>query len=158
MVYVDAEQLYAEVAKDGKELLDEALQVILGMAPSNVNVESRLVGYNTTPFSRRDVVAVPLTKKSPASLKSQMAQISKDGDTGYALMSCKEGSTLATPDGLWADCKPVSGQSHHPEQSWLLNKASVFTNGADHFVLRNAALQLTISGGRITSLYDVELG
>ncbi|KAJ7846611.1 hypothetical protein B0H14DRAFT_3454301 [Mycena olivaceomarginata] len=35
---------------------------------------------------------------------------------------------------------------------------SVYTNGGDHFVLRNASVQLTISCGRITSLLDVQLG
>lgn len=34
----------------------------------------------------------------------------------------------------------------------------VFTNGTDHFVLRNANVQLTISEGRVTSLIDVRLG
>ena len=37
------------------------------------------------------------------------------------------------------------------------NVLSVFTNGSDHFVLRNSSVQLTISEGRITSLYDVQL-
>jgi alpha-mannosidase len=36
--------------------------------------------------------------------------------------------------------------------------ASVFTNGTNHFVLRNASVQLTISEGRINSLIDVKLG
>lgn len=35
---------------------------------------------------------------------------------------------------------------------------TVYTNGSDHFVLRNASVQLTISKGRISSLYDVNLG
>ena len=35
---------------------------------------------------------------------------------------------------------------------------SVFTNGSDKFVLRNASVQLMISKGRITSLLDVKLG
>lgn len=34
---------------------------------------------------------------------------------------------------------------------------AVHTNGSDHFVLRNASVQLTISKGRITSLLDVPL-
>lgn len=33
----------------------------------------------------------------------------------------------------------------------------VYTNGSDHFVLRNSSVQLTISDGRITSLLDVKL-
>jgi hypothetical protein len=34
----------------------------------------------------------------------------------------------------------------------------VFTNGSDHFVMRNSSVQLTISNGRITSLLDTQLG
>ena len=34
---------------------------------------------------------------------------------------------------------------------------TVYTNGSDHFVLRNASVQLTISKRRITSLVDVKL-
>lgn len=32
-----------------------------------------------------------------------------------------------------------------------------YTNGSDHIILRSRSLQLTISQGRITSLYDVKL-
>ena len=34
---------------------------------------------------------------------------------------------------------------------------TVYSNGCDHFVLRNASVQLTVSKGRITSLVDVKL-
>jgi hypothetical protein len=34
----------------------------------------------------------------------------------------------------------------------------VYTNGGNHFMLRNASAQLTISRGRIKSLLDVQLG
>ena len=34
----------------------------------------------------------------------------------------------------------------------------VYTNGSDHFVLKNGLVQLTISQGRITSFLDVLLG
>jgi alpha-mannosidase len=40
----------------------------------------------------------------------------------------------------------------------MLKRWIVYTNGSDHFVLRNEAVQLTISEGRITSLLDVKLG
>lgn len=36
-------------------------------------------------------------------------------------------------------------------------RATVYTNGSDHFVLRNPSIQLTISHGRITSLLDIKL-
>ncbi|KAJ7845556.1 hypothetical protein B0H14DRAFT_3454982 [Mycena olivaceomarginata] len=42
-------------------------------------------------------------------------------------------------------------------EAWGYRPVSVYTNGADHFVLRNANVQLSISKGRITSLVDVVL-
>lgn len=38
-----------------------------------------------------------------------------------------------------------------------IENESVYTNGSDHFVLRNSGVQLTISKGRITSILDVKL-
>ncbi|PCH42793.1 glycoside hydrolase family 38 protein [Wolfiporia cocos MD-104 SS10] len=147
MVYEDAEKLYAEVREEGEQLIEEAFHALF---PKSIPLSSpalssarsgSLVAFNTTPFPRRDIVKVPLTG-SASRLRSQVVQVSKDGSYGYALMDGSDGGNVSVPSGLYADCMPVS----------------VYTNGADHFVLRNASVQLTISKGRITSLYDVELG
>ncbi|CCM00538.1 uncharacterized protein FIBRA_02572 [Fibroporia radiculosa] len=143
MVYEDAEKLYTEVRKDGRQLLEDAFgalfpkSVPLSDCMTHANKSGRLVAFNTTFFPRRDVVQIPLTGGA-ASLKSQVVQASKDGTIGYALMDCSSGANVSTTMGLFAD--------------------SVFTNGSDNFVLKNASIQLTISKGRITSLFDVELG
>ncbi|KZT05154.1 glycoside hydrolase family 38 protein [Laetiporus sulphureus 93-53] len=144
MVYDDAEKLYAEVRKDGEQLLEDAFSALFPKSISLSNATGglgKLVAFNTTSFPRRDVVKVPL-RGGAARLKSQVVQVSKDGTEGFALMDCAEGGNLALPNGLFADSMPVS----------------VFTKGSDHFVLRNQSVQLTISDGRITSLLDVELG
>lgn len=94
MVYDDAEKLYAEVAKDGKALMEEALQVLL---PNSIPLTPRtklqpntslnqIVGYNTTFLDRRDIVKVPLAGAS-AGLKSAVAQVDQNGKVGYAIMN-----------------------------------------------------------------------
>ncbi|KAF8155248.1 glycoside hydrolase family 38 protein [Mycena galopus ATCC 62051] len=149
MVYDDAEKLYAEVREACQEMLDDALDVILGGDSQPASVASvaeldQLVAYNTTFFPRREVVQVPLPAGNSA-LRTQVAQLAADGKTGYALVHSTGGgrpAVLAAP--------PVT-------EAWGFSPVSVYTNGADHFVLRNASVQLTISKGRITSLLDVQL-
>ncbi|KAH9942858.1 glycosyl hydrolases family 38 N-terminal domain-containing protein [Amylocystis lapponica] len=149
MVYDDAEKLYAEVRKDGEALIEEAFSALFpasflltdpALKAKNLKPGS-VIGWNTTFFPRREVVEVPLVGGS-SRLRSQVVQASKDGNSGLALMNCSADSSLAFASGMYADCMPVS----------------VFTNGSDHFVLRNSSVQMTISKGRITSLFDVEIG
>ncbi|KAF9235409.1 glycoside hydrolase family 38 protein [Melanogaster broomeanus] len=144
MVYEDAEQLYSEVRKDCQVLLEAAFGVLLSGSVSlldNVPASSQLIGVNTTPFPRRDVVKIPRFAVVQNML-SQPVQMSVDGKHAYVLMQTHENQMVAQPTLVGADHSPVS----------------VYTNGSDHFVLRNQIMQLTISQGRITSLYDVKLG
>jgi alpha-mannosidase len=53
-------------------------------------------------------------------------------------------------------CMPASGESDVLRT--LISVLNIFTNGTDHFVLRNANVQLTISEGRFSSLIDARLG
>ncbi|KAJ3559346.1 hypothetical protein NM688_g401 [Phlebia brevispora] len=163
MVYEDAEKLYAEVSKDGQALLEAAFNTLLPPsvaldAASAPKAAGEIVGYNTTFFRRRDVVAVPLG--GIQQLKSQVIQVSKDGNTGYALLDCSEDGHVSRCSGLFAHCMPPSGllPSYFISLARPLTHLQVYTNSSDHFVLRNSSVQLTISNGRITSLLDVELG
>ncbi|THH30155.1 hypothetical protein EUX98_g4044 [Antrodiella citrinella] len=147
MVYDDAEKLYAEVRQDGEKLIEEALSTLFPKAlhladPAVKSLSGRVIGYNTTFLPRRDVIAFPVTGAA-SRLKSQVVQTSKDGTVGYALMDSvgEGGAKVSECRGLYADSMPVS----------------VFSNGSDHFVLRNSSVQLTIFKGRITSLLDVQL-
>ncbi|KIJ05577.1 glycoside hydrolase family 38 protein [Paxillus involutus ATCC 200175] len=146
MVYNDAEQLYSEVRKDCQALLEEAFGVLLsgsvsllGDVPSSQPFD--LVAVNTMPFPRRDVIKIPVSAVSQ-SLIPQPVQMSADGKHAYVLLQAQENEMIARLTVLSADYTP----------------ASVYMNGSDHFVLRNQNMQLTISQGRITSLYDVQLG
>jgi alpha-mannosidase len=164
MVYKDAEKLYAEVRKDGEALIEEAFEAILRasapLAPHAKLPSGHLIALNTTFFPRRDVVKIPLGSGWDASkLKSKVVQTSKNGKDGYALMECSEGESVSFCSGLFADCNPVSGELFLVfRRHSLIFSLKVYTNGSDHFVLRNASVQLTISCGRITSLFDVRLG
>ncbi|KIJ07646.1 glycoside hydrolase family 38 protein [Paxillus involutus ATCC 200175] len=138
MVYDDAEQLYSEVRKDCQALLEEAFGVLLsgsvsllGDMPSSQPFN--LVAVNTTPFPRRDVIKIPVSVVSQ-SLIPQPVQMSADGKHAYVLLQAQENEMIARLTVLSADYTP----------------ASVYTNGSDHFVLRNQNMQLTISQGRST--------
>ena len=119
MVYDDAEVLYAEVRKDVGALLEEAFGALLSKSvpvsqelPSkSLDGSGNLIAFNTTFFSRRDVVKIPLRGAS-SFLKNKVVQTSLDGSVGYALMDCSEGGNLAVPKGLFADSMPVSGMSY----------------------------------------------
>ncbi|KAG2746357.1 glycoside hydrolase family 38 protein [Suillus brevipes Sb2] len=143
MVYDDADKLYAEVREVCTGLLEDAFSVLLPRSSpllSNSTSET-LVAFNATSFARHDVIKVPLSRNATR-MKAQVIQTSADGKHGYALMHSVGNKVASQPVGMFSVCMP----------------ASVFTNGTDHFVLRNANVQLTISEGRISSLIDVRLG
>lgn len=161
MVYEDAEKLYAQVKKEGTELIEEAFKAIFGWSSSDARtqpVSGNFIGFNTTPFPRRDVVKVPFAGPYATKLRSKLVQTTKDGKEGYALMDCSAGGPLCSSSGMFADCHPVSGKLVSVTCRIAAEIcALVYTNGSDHFVLKNDLVQLTISQGRITSLLDVQL-
>jgi alpha-mannosidase len=157
MVYDDAEKLYAEVKSTGEALLEEALSVLFPssapLVPSPVtnaklharilSASTKLVAFNTTFFPRVEVVKVPLSKMTKE-VKSMVLQASEDGRDGYAVVACAEGAAVGE----------VVSPSNRLRSK--LMPVSVYTNGSDHFVMRNSSVQLTIADGRITSLLDVK--
>ncbi|KAF9264572.1 glycoside hydrolase family 38 protein [Marasmius fiardii PR-910] len=170
MVYEDAEKLYAEVSKEGNRLIEKALSVIYPnsiplaqLGPGMEVTASDVVAFDVTPWRRREVIRVPLPPSSPSwgrtggsggGLRSAIAQVDTDtfpsggsGKYGYAVYDT----------GLHGTGKGVGGLDVSVHNTNSLH-ASVFTNGSDHFVLRNSSVQMIISGGRITSLIDVGLG
>ncbi|KAI4519924.1 glycoside hydrolase family 38 protein [Schizophyllum commune Loenen D] len=158
MVYDDAEKLYAEVTSDGKHMLEDALSVLLpgskaagggiggiGAAEAEFKGRGSLVALNTTPFPRREVIRVP------AGLGSQRATEEDEAKDGYSPKYVSDEFTLVDV--------PASGASlvgAAPRLERIM--PAIYSNGKDHFVLRNESVQLTIAEGRITSLVDVQLG
>ncbi|KAF8583534.1 glycoside hydrolase family 38 protein [Ramaria rubella] len=147
MVYEDAERIYAQVAKDGNALLEAAFKALIPKStpisldqPLKTAGNGRIIAYNTTPFPRLDVVQVPLGGSGGKHLKAEVVQVAKDGKTGYILVDGTAAPGLARTRGIFADVKSASAQS--------------ISHNA--FVLQNAYLKLTVSGGRVTSLYDRE--
>ncbi|KAI9449033.1 glycosyl hydrolases family 38 N-terminal domain-containing protein [Lactarius psammicola] len=145
MVYEDAEKLYAEVRADTEALTEEALRVIypdslpLSAAGAASSGPLTLFAHNTTPFARRDIVRVPL---GGGISTGNVLQTTSDGKEGYVVLEGGPGGGLVLPSQISAqDLKGVTAQS----------------SSSEHFVLRNERVRLTVSGGRITSLFDVQL-
>lgn len=124
MVYEDAEKLYAEVAKDGKRMFEDAVSSYMpGLLPLSVITQpsssgtqtpkvpnGRLVALNTVHHSRREIVEIPLRGPSAIKLKSEVVQVSKDGSKAYVMMHSEENNGgLLWAEGLYADLKPASG-------------------------------------------------
>ncbi|KAH9037516.1 glycoside hydrolase family 38 protein [Lactarius pseudohatsudake] len=136
--------LYAEVRADTEALTEEALRVIYpGSLPLSAAVASSgpltLFAHNTTPFARRDIVRVPL---GGGLSTENVLQTTSDGKEGYVVLEGGPGGGLVLPSQISAkDLKGVTAQS----------------SSSEHFVLRNENVRLTVSGGRITSLFDVQL-
>jgi alpha-mannosidase len=107
MVYDDAEKLYAEIRQDSKTMIKDAMKTIFSgwLAPENST--GSLLAYNTTFFPRREVM--PIALDGSKDLVRQVAQVSADGRTGYALLDAPAGAGLARSIGMFADCMPVSG-------------------------------------------------
>lgn len=129
MVYDDAEKLYAEVAKDGKDMFEEAASALApdtlplsdfsapissGQAnPPGHSVNGRLVGLNTVHASRREVVEVPLVGPGAMRLRGEVVQIAKDGGRAFAIMETDDvhtnGAGIVSAKGMYADLQPVAG-------------------------------------------------
>ncbi|KAG9021627.1 Glycoside hydrolase, 38 vacuolar alpha mannosidase, partial [Tulasnella sp. JGI-2019a] len=146
MVYKDAEVLYAEVAKSGKQIIDEAFNVLLKNSLSlesdalstKGRTESDVLATNPTPFHRRELVQVPLSIGWTDPPEKRVAQVVHNRQEGYVLVD------LAG--------KSVRGLSP------LLGRASARVTNKDEFQLKNEHVELKISGGRIVSLFDVKVG
>lgn len=119
MVYEDAEQLYAEVARDGKALFKEAASTYLrDIIPLSSIIESqapvgnaRLVAMNTVHHTRHEVVEIPLIGPAAMRFKSEVVQISRDGSKGYALMASEDnGGGFLRAKGIYADFQPAIGE------------------------------------------------
>lgn len=114
MVYDDAEVLYAEVAKDGRDIIEGAFHVLLPDSSPIIKSAavpakaSRIVAVNTTPFPRREVVEVPVGGGN-SHLRKQAVQISKSGDVGYVLVEETSGGSAVGVKGMFADISPASG-------------------------------------------------
>jgi alpha-mannosidase len=170
MVYKDAEKLYAEVRADTETLVDKALAVLY---PSSLPLSSAVsastsgpltvFAHNTTPFARRDVVRVPLGERGISS-GNVLLQKTSDGKEGYVMLEGGAGGGLVMPSQISA--KDLSGMQALLAaimSLWLTFTGdfpvdvAVHSASSDSFVMGNEAIQLTVAGGRITSLFDVPL-
>ncbi len=127
MVYKDAEKLYAEV------------------------------------LARRDVVRVPLGERGISS-GNVLLQKTSDGKEGYVVLEGGAGGGLVLPSQISAqDLSGMQALFVAIMSLWLTFTwdcpvdVTVHSASSDSFVMGNKAIQLTVAGGRITSLFDVRL-
>lgn len=155
-MYDDAEKIYNNIAKVAKELAHEAFKVLVPKSiplPADESSlrgqrlqKGRIVALNTVHARRREVVPVDLSTDACSSpsliryMKEDLVQLSRDGRTGYVVAE-NPGAGFAPVTGLFA---ATAG-------------AQAFQTKSGDFVLKNSNIKLTISGGRIVSLYDVLL-
>ncbi|KAG9009030.1 Glycoside hydrolase, 38 vacuolar alpha mannosidase [Tulasnella sp. 427] len=153
MVYVDAEQYYAEVAKDGHKMVHDALSALIDDS-KNIGVPTSykdhkaaggcLTVVNTVDFPRLDTVILPITGsgEQQIELDGGWIQQSKKGDRAFAVVGAPGRGVggVETPN-------LVDGVG-----------ATAIQTVDDSFVLRNASVEFKITKGRIVSLVDRELG
>lgn len=95
-----APQIYAKVALEGNDLLEEALKALI---PGSVPVEDsnadgdELVAINTTGFARREIVKIPIS--SARALADAAIQISHDGQA-YVLFDNVDASPVVTATSM----------------------------------------------------------
>ncbi|KAI5983893.1 glycoside hydrolase family 38 protein, partial [Pisolithus albus] len=149
MVYDDAERLYSEVRRDCQKMLDEVFGVLL-TAPSTACGDSVLAGkpsgflaLNLTPFSRQEVVEVPLTGDGALPSFPTVIQRSLDGKRGYALIECEEDGICNRETSVHDECLSAS--------------VSVESVSSNNFILRTPVIKMIVCEGRITSIYDLVL-
>lgn len=126
MVYVDAEQNYAEVARDGRKMIHDALSVLIhdskGIAAPMSYKEykasgGQLAAVNTLDFPRLETVILPVTGSSEktVALDGGWVQPSKKGDRVFAVVGAQGRAIggVETPnldDGAGATGKHVPRQ------------------------------------------------
>lgn len=164
MVYEDAEKLYAEVKKDGEQLEEEALVALFpssvrsnhGTSAENIDSPGTVFAFNPTFFPRLEIVHVPFFEKRGTLRESVVFQNAADGKGGLLLMAAEANEPCARPSIDVSRCLTPSGTllfSGGVERR--THRRSAISNGPDHAVLGNARVRLTISNGRIASLYDI---
>jgi alpha-mannosidase len=168
MVYKDAEKLYAEVREDTEALVEKALAVLypgsfpLSAGPVSDSGPLTIFAHNTTPFARRDIVRVPLADGGISS--GSVLQTSSDGKGSFVVLEGGAGGGLVLPTQISG--KDIGGAQTVVQLSthvadlytgFCSLAVTVHSSGSDCFVLGNSFVQLTVAGGRITSLFDVRL-
>lgn len=155
-MYDDAEKIYNWIAKEAKEIIHEALGILVpksiplpagGLVLHKQQVQKgRLIALNTVHAHRREVVPVDINPNGSVDpllaryMKKDLVQVSRDGRTGYVIAE-NAGAGFAPVAGLFATTAGAE---------------ALETSNGD-FVLQNANIKLTISKGRIVSLYDIKL-
>ncbi|WVQ95701.1 hypothetical protein IAU59_002800 [Kwoniella sp. CBS 9459] len=143
MIYEDAETKYAALQKSITAIMNEAYAVIYQesvpiSAEEPAKTSGPVFAVNNIPdYPRQEVMAAPLS--AHCQLGTRSAQISKDGQTGFMLVTATNQAMpmIASPRGLYAS----------PQVKVAQEEEGVFS-------MTNDKLSMRIENGRITSIYD----
>lgn len=147
---IEAREMYAKIEKEGSKLLENAMSVIMPnsqpLEAANVKSGGSIVGVNTTSWPRHEVVEIQLNNASRGSeLANQVVQISSDGQKSYTLVQTEANAASA----------PLASKA--AQLASIVNSGVCITKTGDNSVsIRNSRLNVSIDGGIITSLYDVD--
>jgi alpha-mannosidase len=108
MVYEDAEKLYAEVRADADVLIENGLRILYpgslplsSAVPVSASEVLTVFAHNTTPFTRRGVVRVPLGEGGISS-QNVLLQKTGDGKEAYVVLEGGVGGGLVLPSQISA--------------------------------------------------------
>lgn len=139
LVYEDAERIYADVDKRARALLHEASLAVGGKDNQTP------ITVNTLDVPRRELVAVKLEGRNFSELQGlqqSAVQMSSDGSSALILAEDVQNTGLITacpsPAMVMRDTDAVS----------------VVQSGNGEYTLRSSSLNVKLSHGRITSIYD----
>ncbi|SPO21157.1 probable AMS1 - alpha-mannosidase [Ustilago trichophora] len=145
-VYDDLEEMYADMAIKGKKLWRQALNA-LGVGEEVVGASNKsYTAINTLDVARRELVEVELSSHMPRAeaiaLSHQSMQLCRAGQSALLLLEDATGRGQATV---------VDNQSASLAESQVVKAEQLEHNS---FLLQSAAIAVTVSKGRITSIYD----
>jgi len=132
MCYRESDEYYNEVFTRGTQLYEAALKT-LGLSTSPSDGKS-VTALNTLPWPRAEVVKIP----NAAVTSNTLSQSTKDGQ--YIVLN-------ANSTGL---------ANVHTGSEFKVGTVQVAETKPGVFTLKNDNLEVTVEGGRITSMYDIK--
>ncbi|KAF7561660.1 hypothetical protein G7046_g2482 [Stylonectria norvegica] len=135
MVYQDAGVLYKELFSSGDKIYKKLLQQ-LRLSEAHSSSNSRVVLLNTLQWPQSEVVHIP------------------------GVFSVEDGQKSSSTSGTYAMAHtPATGLGSVMAVSVAQpSKVTLTKTQEDHYALCNEKIQITIAGGEITSLIDLDIG
>ncbi|KAG0143248.1 hypothetical protein CROQUDRAFT_661493 [Cronartium quercuum f. sp. fusiforme G11] len=146
LVYRDAERMYADTAKEGAVLLEEAHKILNPHSRSLIDSQKAggsCIALNTLSFPRQEVIKIPLNCYDG---RSAFSISQAQDDSCFVIAKDKLGNSMVDFVTLSTSITPATA-------------TTVYDDGELHYILANAFLTVWISTkGQITSITDTTIG